>query len=119
MPKIKDICDELVINNHDLQAFAVCTELEKELWQKFIKDEKLDNKEHWINVGEFKTYANGEYNPKADPYVHPNPWYRDKYDITSTPRIYILDKNKNIIANALKGNIPIDKISELINNHSD
>ena len=38
----------------------------------------------------------------------------NKYDITSTPRIYILDKNKNIIANALKGNIPTEKIYELI-----
>ena len=79
-----------------------------------IKEKKIED---WINVGEFKTFANGEYNQEADPYVHPNPWFRNTYDITSTPRIYILDKNKNIIANALKGNIPTEQISQIIKNH--
>ena len=111
IPKIKDVCDKIIKDGQNLEVFAVCTELEKELWMEFIKEKKLDD---WINVGEFKTFKDGEYKPDADPYVHPNPWYRNKYDITSTPRIYILDKNKNILANALKGNIPTEKIHELI-----
>lgn len=115
MPKIKETYDELISNNYNIKTFAVCTELEKEIWISFIKEKKIED---WINVGEFKTFANGEYNQEADPYVHPNPWFRNTYDITSTPRIYILDKNKKIIANALKGNIPTEQISQIIKNHS-
>jgi hypothetical protein len=57
---------------------GIYTQFKKEEWLKFIEEQELDN---WINGW--------------DPYNQSN--YRHYYDIKSTPSIYLLDKNKNII----------------------
>ena len=49
-----------------------------EKWKKFIREYKLE----WINV--------------ADPQLHNN--FRHEFDITTTPQIYLLDKDKKIKA---------------------
>ena len=41
MPKIKETYDELISNNYNIKTFAVCTELEKEIWISFIKEKKI------------------------------------------------------------------------------
>lgn len=62
-----------------LKVFAVYTQDDKDEWNTFIEDKNLFD---WIHV--------------YDPYNHSN--FRLKYDITTTPQIFILDKNKNILA---------------------
>ncbi len=63
-------------------VYAVGTELENEEWKKYIIEHQLD----FINVSD---------TPESPDY------FRTIYDIYSTPRIFILDKNKKIIAKQL------------------
>ena len=62
----------------DVEIFGVNTTQEFELWKKFI----IDNDLNWINV--------------HDP--HGITRFKSKYDIYSTPVVYVLDKDKKIIA---------------------
>jgi hypothetical protein len=62
-----------------VQVFAVLTQNNKEKWMKAIRDYKI---QEWTNVWD-PTYSSD---------------FRRLYDVTSTPVIYILDKNKRIIA---------------------
>lgn len=55
-----------------------------DVWKKFIQEKNLN----WINV--------------ADPYYETN--FRKIYDIASTPQIFVLDKNKKIIAKRIGAN---------------
>ncbi|WP_075602825.1 TlpA family protein disulfide reductase [Saccharicrinis aurantiacus] len=78
IPKIK----ELVYDKYQdkgVKVFAVYTQFETEHWTEFIEEKQL---EEWINV--------------YDPYNQSN--FRNLYDIYSTPVIYVLDKDKNIVA---------------------
>jgi peroxiredoxin len=74
----------------DVQVYAVCTETERKKWLEFIQKEKLN----WINVADIELQ---------------NP-FRSIYDIHSTPVLYVLDKNKKILAKR----IPVEKISEFL-----
>lgn len=65
-----------------VEVYAVGTELENEEWIKFIKDNNFD----FINV--------------SDLYGVPD-YFRTHYDIFATPKIFILDKEKIIIAKDL------------------
>ncbi len=62
-----------------IQVFAVGTETNAEEWKKYIRQNKLD----WINV----------YDPQY------STGFKKTYDIYSTPKMFILDENKKIIAN--------------------
>jgi len=75
-PKVKAYYDK--VRNKGVQVFAVCTEVEMEKWKTFIRENNLD----WINV--------------ADPKLKNN--FRQEFDILTTPQIFILDKDKKIIA---------------------
>jgi peroxiredoxin len=94
IPKLRDIYHELR-KTIDVQVFSVYTVDEFDKWRKYIIDKKLD----WINV----------YDP-----VHINN-LKTKYDIFSTPKVYLLDKNKIIKSK----HMPVDKISELIKAYED
>jgi peroxiredoxin len=92
MPKLLEAYHE----NKDkgLKVFAVSTQFENEDWVKFIKKDSLD----WINVSD-----NPEINENAWWYIQ-NGFttlnslnFRDYWDIFSTPQVYILDENKEII----------------------
>ena len=78
-PKLKKFYDE----NKDLgiEVFAVNTEVEEEKWKKYVKENELT----WINVADIKVQYNFRY------------WY----DIQSTPKVYILDHKKEIIAKGI------------------
>lgn len=65
-----------------VQVFAVYTMADREEWTNFINEHELYD---WINV--------------YDPYHQTH--FRDFYDIKTTPSIYILDRNKKIIAKKL------------------
>lgn len=62
-----------------IKIFAVYCQGEYEPWKEFVEEHQL---EEWINV--------------YDPYRRTN--FRTYYNINSTPQIFILDKDKTIIA---------------------
>ena len=71
-----------VLKNKGIDIYAVLTQNNKEKWMKAIQEYKI---QEWTNVW--------------DPGYSSN--FRKLYDVTSTPIIYILDKNKRIIAKRL------------------
>jgi thiol-disulfide isomerase/thioredoxin len=87
IPKIKNTLDSLIDLKYNIKTFAVATEFDKEEWRKFIKDQKTES---WLNVADISHDKDG--NPLAS-----SDW-RDKYDIYSTPVIYLLDEKKKILA---------------------
>jgi len=99
IPRIKEVTDSLILNNIDIKVFAVTTEFDKEEWIKFINEKNTKN---WINVCDIQKDEEG--NPMAS-----SDW-RDKYDIYSTPVVYLLDSEKKILAKR----ISYDQIVEII-----
>jgi thiol-disulfide isomerase/thioredoxin len=76
VPKVKAFYDKA--KNKGLQIYAINTAVEEQKWKDYIKENKLD----WINVADLKTQNN----------------FRHEFDILTTPQIFILDKNKKILA---------------------
>ena len=64
-----------------IEVFAVCTQQDKEKWEKYI----VDNGLNWINGWDPERMSRFDY----------------LYNVESTPLIYILDKDKKIIAKRL------------------
>lgn len=64
-----------------IEVFAVCTQHDKEKWEKYIVDNGLT----WINGWDPQRMSRFDY----------------FYNVESTPMIYILDRNKKIIAKRL------------------
>ncbi|MGZ3899169.1 MAG: redoxin domain-containing protein [Bacteroidia bacterium] len=92
IPKLNENLKELK-GKIDFKVFAVQTKDEFEAWRKFIIEKKLD----FINV--------------FDP-VHLNN-LKERFDIYSTPVIYILDKDKKIKAKRLSADQVIDMLKML------
>ncbi len=78
IPKLLEEYHALKKEGYDLKVFSVYTQHDYEKWKKYIIDNKLD----WMNLYDG---------------VHVNN-IKEKYDIYSTPVIYVLDKNKRIKA---------------------
>ncbi len=76
----KDLYQEL--KSKGIEIYAVLTQNNKDKWMKAVQEYKI---QEWTNVW--------------DPQYTSN--FRRLYDVTSTPIIYILDKNKKIIAKRL------------------
>jgi hypothetical protein len=81
IPKLHDIYKKMKGEGKSVEVYCVYTHHEVEKWKKFIKEHKLS----WINVYDG---------------VHLND-LKKKFDIYSTPVIYLLDKNKVIKAKRL------------------
>jgi thiol-disulfide isomerase/thioredoxin len=79
-PQLKELYDSVRVKG--VQVFAVCSEVEIDKWKAYIKENNLN----WINV--------------ADAQLRNN--FRHDFDITSTPQIFLLDENKNIIAKRIE-----------------
>jgi peroxiredoxin len=94
IPKLLEIYHELR-KTVDVKVFSVYTVDEFDKWRKYIIDKKLD----FINI----------YDP-----VHINN-IKTKYDIFSTPKVYLLDKDKIIKSK----HMPVDKITEIIKSYED
>lgn len=96
LPKLKEFYD--IYKTKGVEVFAVCTELENEEWIKYVKKHNLD----WINVSD-----SPEINKNAQELMLKGVTtieslnFRDTYDIFSTPKSFLLDKNKKIIATKL------------------
>lgn len=78
MPQLAEFYEEYKAKG--VRVFAVSTKEEKEPWEKFIKDHKLPDEWDHVYDPEHKTF------------------FRVYYDVYSTPVIYLLDKDKKIIA---------------------
>lgn len=89
MPKLLEAYHELK-KTVDVKVFSVYTLTEFDKWRKYLIDKKHD----FISV----------YDP-----IHLNN-IKEKYDIFSTPKVYVLDQNKVIKSK----HIPVEKIPELI-----
>ncbi|MEO8771545.1 MAG: redoxin domain-containing protein [Ferruginibacter sp.] len=70
----------------NVKIYAVLTEEQKPAWIDYIKEHKLGD---WVNVYQTKEMA------KADEDAQ-KPSYRQSYDVTMTPTIFLLDKDKRI-----------------------
>ena len=90
-PKLKVYYDKP--KDYSLEVFAVCTTSERAKWTKYIEDNKLT----WINGWDPKRSSHFDY----------------YYNIQSTPTVYILDKNKKIIAKKLG----VEEIGPFIENY--
>ena len=112
---VKQNYDKWLNNGISIEVIAICVELDRDKWIEFINNYDTGD---WINVAEFKTYVDGEFNRQNDPYVTPFPYVKQIYDINGTPKIYLLDKDKNILVNSIKGNIGVDQLSEIVENES-
>ena len=82
------------VKDSGIVVFAVYTQHDKDEWKKFIEEKQLDD---WINVWDKYNFTN----------------FRNLYDIYSTPVIYILDKQKKIIAKR----IGVEQIEKFIQHH--
>jgi peroxiredoxin len=88
-PKLVDFYDKM--KGKDVEIFAVNTEADKDKWLAYTNQ----NFRNWINVND-PTNSSG---------------FRDKYDIWATPLIFLLDKDKKILAKK----ITVEQIEEIIN----
>ncbi|MDX2001874.1 MAG: DUF5106 domain-containing protein [Chitinophagales bacterium] len=77
-PHVVAAMDSLM-KKYDVKVYAVATEIEREKWINFLKEFKMDK---FINVADIELQNN----------------FRQIYDIQSTPRIFLLDKNRVIRA---------------------
>jgi len=82
IPLIRDWMNDNAAK-YGVKVFAVCSDTNLRVWKSFLRKDKIQN---WINV-------NGTRSATEN--------YHDLYDIISTPTIYLLDKDKKIIAKRL------------------
>lgn len=80
-------------HDYSMEVFAVCTTAEREKWTKYIEDNKL----MWINGWDPDRSSHFDY----------------YYNVQSTPMVYILDRNKKIIAKKLS----VEEIGSFIDNY--
>lgn len=90
-PKLKEYYDAM--KGEGIEVFAVCTTSDKTKWAKYIEENKLT----WINGWDPERGSHFDY----------------YYNVQSTPMIYILDRNKKIIAKKLSA----DNVGPFIENY--
>ena len=90
-PKLKDYYE--TVKDKNIEIFAVCTTSDKSKWTKYIEDNKIS----WINGWDPERSSHFDY----------------YYNVQSTPMVYILDRNKKIIAKKLA----VEEIGAFINNY--
>jgi thiol-disulfide isomerase/thioredoxin len=90
-PKLKAYYDKA--KNDGVEIFSVCTTSDRDKWAKYISDNKLT----WINGWDPDRRTNFSY----------------YYNVQTTPMVYILDRNKTIIAKK----IGVDDIQSFIDNY--
>lgn len=103
-PKLKDLYNEK-LKKEGIVIYSVGTELENEDWQKYIKENNLP----FLNVSD-----SPDMNSNPEKYLDRTTVeslnFRFKYDIFSTPKVFLLDKDKKIIAKGLG----VEQLGEVI-----
>ena len=90
-PKLKAYYEKA--RNEGIEVFAICTTSDREKWAKYIEENKL----LWINGWDPDRASHFDY----------------YYNVQTTPMIYILNRNKTIIAKKLS----VEDIPSFINNY--
>ena len=90
-PKLKEWYERP--KNYSCEVFSVCTTAEKDKWSKYISENKLS----WINGWDPQRATNFDF----------------YYNVQATPLVYILDRNKKIIAKK----ISVEDIGGFIDNY--
>ncbi len=88
MPKLKKLYEKY--KQDSVEVYAVYVNVERDKWIKYIREHQLD----WINVEDVEM-------------KHPFRYY---YYIKGTPKIYLLDRNKRIIAK----NITVEQLDQIL-----
>ncbi len=92
------VLHELYINelkDKNVEVVAVCTVTDQKKWKKFVDENKLS----WTNL--------------ADPFLRNN--FRAEYNIDTTPKLFILNKERKVIAKQLD----VEQISEFITKYDE
>lgn len=96
-----------------VEVYAVAKAVEEKAfkdWKSFIKEHELD----WVNVGLTMNIYNeakanpGKFIPSLTTLASLN--YSDTWDVYSTPKLFIVDKNRRIIAKQLAAEQIVDLI---------
>jgi len=90
MPKIDSVY-RASWKKKNVKIYAVLTEDQKSEWIKYINDHNLSG---WLNVYQTKEM-------QAADYASQKPGFRQLYDVTMTPSLYLLDNEKRIIGKKL------------------
>jgi thiol-disulfide isomerase/thioredoxin len=90
-PKLKAYYDK--VRNDGVEVFTVCTTKDKQAWTKYIEDNALT----WINGWDPDRASHFDF----------------LYNVQTTPLIYILDRNKKIIAKKLA----VEDVPSFIDNY--
>lgn len=77
--------------DHNVKIYAVLTEHVKDEWTKYIKEHNIGD---WVNVYQTKEREDADYAAQK-------PGFRQLYDVVVTPTVFLLDKEKRIIAKKL------------------
>ena len=77
----------------DLEVFAVCADTNMMEMKKYIVDNKMD----WINVNGPRSYTHN---------------FHELYNVYSTPVLFVLNKDKTIIAKQIKSEQLLDFITQ-------
>lgn len=88
--------------NQGIQVYGVMVEGGQDNWRKFIRDNNLAG---WIHVYQTDEQKNADI-------AAGRPSYRQLYDVYQTPVLYLLDKDKRIIAKKLN-HLQIDEVIKL------
>jgi len=95
--------------NEGVKMFGVLAEShEKENWKKFIKENNMKN---WVHVYQTDTQKKQVEDAKK-------PSFKQLYDVTQTPTLFLLDKDKRIIAKKLTLEQLNDMLQTKINNEA-
>ncbi len=85
----------------DVGVYAVAETTDGELftdWKKFVKENKLD----WVNVGvPWPEYGDWRTNPerlKGSPTTKESLNYPETWEMTGTPKFYVLDKERRMVS---------------------
>lgn len=84
----------------DVGVYAVAETTDGELftdWKKFVKEHTLD----WVNVGvpwpEYKDWRTNPERLKGSPTTRESLNYPETWEMTGTPRFYVLDKERRMV----------------------
>ncbi len=79
IPILHKVYTELKEEGINVETMAVYTQVDEKPWREFIKEKGIDD---WVNVYDRYQFTN----------------FRNLYDVYATPTIYVIDKDKKIIA---------------------
>ena len=101
LPEIKNITDRFNQKQVALKTVAISLDTDKEKWQQYVQDNGLFT---WLNTSELKGW-------KGD--------VSKRYNVYATPTMFLLDKDKKIIAkpnnvNQLKEKLAKEKANKVI-----